>query len=146
MQAWRPHYRKDIDKLEKVQRRATRMVEGLGEYSYEGRLRILGLTTLETRFLRADLIEVFKILRSLRIWTRIDFFRWLEMVLEGSTVLNCSRRNIVWTWGSSSLLAGFVRSGSLLEKREGGFMSVCFSPSRWPSMTVFSWMDPGKSW
>ena len=30
IQAWRPHYRKDIDKLEKVQRRATRMVEGLG--------------------------------------------------------------------------------------------------------------------
>ena len=44
--------------------RATRMVEGLGKYSYEDRLRILGLTstTLETRFLRADLIEVFKIL------------------------------------------------------------------------------------
>ena len=57
MQAWRLHYRKDIDKLEKVQRRATRMVEGLGEYSYEDRLRILGLTTLETRFLWADLIE-----------------------------------------------------------------------------------------
>ena len=33
-QAWRPHYRKDIDKLKKVQRRATRMVEGLGKYSY----------------------------------------------------------------------------------------------------------------
>ena len=65
VQAWRPHYRKDTDKLEKVQRRATKMVEGLGEgYSYSDRLRILGLTTLETRFLRADLIEVFKMLRG----------------------------------------------------------------------------------
>ena len=45
MQAWRPHYRKDIDKLEKVQRRATKMVEGLKGYSQSDRLRILGLTT-----------------------------------------------------------------------------------------------------
>ena len=64
MQAWRPHYRKDIDKLEKVQRRATKMVEGLEGYSYSDRLRILSLTALETRFLRADLIEVFKILKG----------------------------------------------------------------------------------
>ena len=40
------------------------MVEGLREYSYEDRLKILGLTTLETRFLWADLIDVFKILRG----------------------------------------------------------------------------------
>ena len=43
VQAWRPHYRKDIDKLEKVQRRATKMVEGLERYSYSDRLRILGI-------------------------------------------------------------------------------------------------------
>ena len=75
VQAWRPHYRKGIDKLEKMQRRATRMVEGLGEYSYEDRLRILGLTTLETRFLWADLIEVFKILRGFANWDPNRFFR-----------------------------------------------------------------------
>ena len=112
MQVWRPHYRKDIDKLEKVQRRVTRMVEGLREYSYEDRLRILRLTTLETRFLRADLIKVFKILRGFENLDPDRFFRWLEMVLGGGKVLNCSRRGIVWTWGSSSLLAGLVRSGT----------------------------------
>ena len=33
------------------------------------------------------------------------------MVLGGGTVLNCSRRGIVWTWGSSSLLAGVEQVG-----------------------------------
>ena len=43
VQAWRPHYSKDIDKLEKVPRRVTKTVEGLEGYSYSDRLRILGL-------------------------------------------------------------------------------------------------------
>ena len=52
------------------------MVEGLEGYSYSDRLRILGLTTLETRFLRADLIEVFKILiEALRMLILKSFFR-----------------------------------------------------------------------
>ena len=80
VQAWRPHYRKDVDKLEKVQRRATKMVEGLEGYSYEDRLRILGLTTLETRFLRADLIEVFKILRG---FENLDPDRFFQVVGDG---------------------------------------------------------------
>ena len=65
IQAWRPYLRKDIDRLEKVQRRATKMMEGLEGYSYLDRLRIFGLTTLETRFVRADLIEVYKIFNGL---------------------------------------------------------------------------------
>lgn len=65
VQAWRPHLKGDIDVIEKVQRRATKMIEGCKNLSYEERLRVLGLTTLETRRLRADLIEVFKIMRGL---------------------------------------------------------------------------------
>ena len=66
-QAWRPHLQKDIDILEKVQRRATRMIEGFSKMSYEDRLRELGLTTLETRRIRGDLLEVFKIVKGLII-------------------------------------------------------------------------------
>ena len=36
-----------------------------------------GLTTLETRFLRADLNEDFK-REDLRIWIQIDFYRWMH--------------------------------------------------------------------
>ena len=64
IQAWRPYRHKDIDILERVQRRATKMIQKLRNISYEMRLKECGLTTLETRRLRGDQIEVFKILNG----------------------------------------------------------------------------------
>ena len=56
--AWRSYHKKDIDMLERVQRRATKMIQKLRNISYEMRLKECGLTTLETRRLRGDQIEV----------------------------------------------------------------------------------------
>ena len=64
IQAWRPYRKKDIDILERVQRRATKMIQKLRNISYEMRLKECGLTTLETRRLRGDQIEGFKILNG----------------------------------------------------------------------------------
>ena len=64
IQAWRPYRKKDIDMLERVQRRATKMIPKLRNISYEMRLKECGLTTLETRRLRGDQIDVFKILNG----------------------------------------------------------------------------------
>ena len=49
IQAWRPYRKKDIDTLERIQRRATKMIPELRDLSYEERLKECGLTTLETR-------------------------------------------------------------------------------------------------
>ena len=45
--------------LEKVQRRTTKLIPGLRDLSCEERSKECGLTTLETRILRVDQIEVF---------------------------------------------------------------------------------------
>ena len=47
-----------------LQRRATKLIPGLRDLRYEERLKECGLTTLETRRLRGDQIEVFKILNG----------------------------------------------------------------------------------
>ena len=65
IQAWCPYLKKDIQKLEKVQRRATKLVPSLSKLPYEERLEALGLTTLEQRRTRGDMIETFKILKGL---------------------------------------------------------------------------------
>ena len=61
MQAWRPQ---DIDKLERVQRRATKLILELRILSYEDRVQQCKLTPLETRRVCGDQIEVFKITHS----------------------------------------------------------------------------------
>jgi len=62
IQVWNPYLRQDIEKLEKVQRRATKMILGYKNLSYEERLDRCGLTTLERRRSRGDLIEAYKII------------------------------------------------------------------------------------
>ena len=74
IQAWRPYRKKDIYMLERVQRRATKMIQKLRNISYEMRLKECGLTTLETRRLRGDQIEVFKILNGYENIDRNIFF------------------------------------------------------------------------
>ena len=78
IQAWGPQYRKDVELLEWVQRRATEMIRGLEHLSCEERLRELRLFGLEKRRLWGDLIVAFQHLKGAYKWegeqlfTRVD--------------------------------------------------------------------------
>ena len=62
---WSPHHKYNIDAIERVQRRATKMLATLQDLSYSQRLEKLKLETLEYRRRRADLLEAYRIMNGI---------------------------------------------------------------------------------
>lgn len=79
---WSPYYSKDKLLIEKIQRRFTKMIVEVKNLSYEERLMRLQLWSLEERRNRADLIEVFKMLKGL---SSVSYGRFFNIASDGKT-------------------------------------------------------------
>jgi len=75
VQVWSPHLKKDIECLEKVQRRATKLVKGLKHKSYAERLAGVHSMSLEKGRARGDLIQISRILKGFHSVDADHFFR-----------------------------------------------------------------------
>lgn len=110
--SWNPYYAKDIDLLERVQRRITKIPPELKNLPYEERCRKLSLSTLRERRQRGDLITTHKILAGyynvpLHIFQRSEqnFLRGHNQKLSKERCSKLCRRNflgnrIVYVWNS----------------------------------------------
>jgi len=62
---WYPKRKMDVEKLERVQKRATKLFPEISNKPYIERLQILNLPTLKYRRYRGDMIEVFKVIKRI---------------------------------------------------------------------------------
>ena len=96
--AWSPWTQGDKEAVERVQRRAIKAVSGLAANTYEGRLKELGLLTLEARRDLFDLVQTFKIVHGLDdvnkdVWFTMIGDNPARVTRETSDPLNFVRQN-----------------------------------------------------
>jgi hypothetical protein len=122
---WSPYLKKDIEMIEKVQRRYTKRIQGLHELTYAERLNMLGLDSLEYRRLVFDLCMTYCICRGLvdlrfeefftyapaQYSTRGHSFKLLAPLTRCSARKNFFANRVINPW--NSLPQSVVSAGSL---------------------------------
>ena len=78
-------------KLEKIQRRATRMLKNIRNWNYEERLHYLNLPPLSYRQFRSDMLTTYQILNDLLMLTLLNFLIYLPPHIPGVTHVNFTK-------------------------------------------------------
>jgi len=69
-----PSSNEDIEQLERVQKKMTKLVRGFSDKQYQERCLALKISSLKTRRIRGDLIEMFKIMTGIYNVNHEDYF------------------------------------------------------------------------
>ena len=102
---WSPYFKYDIQLLEKVQERATKIVPGFQKIEYSERLKRLDLLSLENRRRRGDLIQMYKLAKKIETLQVKNLpglnqkdvnFRSNHLRLEREINVNSSRFNFLY--------------------------------------------------
>ena len=75
---WNPSTLADIDRVEDVQRRFSKFLPGLYNVSYQDRLSILNIDSLEVRRLNADLVFLYKMIHNL---VDLEFGNFFSLII-----------------------------------------------------------------
>ena len=87
---WHPRYKMDMEAIETVQRRATKLVPELRNVDYSQRLKILKLPSMQYRLRRGDMIQVYKIVKGLDRVPSEMFFKLLLLSTHSSLIIGGS--------------------------------------------------------
>ena len=89
--AWSPYNVADKELLEQVQKRAVKMISNL-QGTYEQKLKVLGLATLEESRVRGDMIEMYKMMTGKN---QVDFRNWFQLAPVRDGAVNTGYLNVV---------------------------------------------------
>lgn len=90
---WCPRYKKDINAIESIQRRATKLLPELKNLPYHERLNHLKLPTPSFRRHRGDVIQVFKLLNGMEDINYNTFFELSEVSYTRGHRLKLKKQN-----------------------------------------------------